>query len=284
MNKSEIINRTLVTNAGVSNRSEDLKHYSELFVDPIESDILLRNTKQLIYGRRGSGKTLLIGALNEALQRDITKTKVMSFSYSAINFRSSAEYGGLMPTVKEKTHAYFHSFIVQLSGDIFNLADNILRKPSLLDYFKLNGPIMTAKREQLATAVLELMEASSYGSEHPLPTSLKILQESTSTNQKKGTITAGIKTESAVSLGAGCAGQLQADSGAGAQRGTGFAARGLSGHRRLGCDAGRRSRSAGGARATRSSDEYSIHVRDHGFTQGSAADASQPGEQRVPHR
>jgi len=45
------------------------------------------------------------------------------------------------------------------------------------------------------------MEASSYGSEHPLPTSLKILQESTSTNQKKGTITAGIKTESAVSLG-----------------------------------------------------------------------------------
>ncbi len=200
MKKTELINRTLVSNAGVSNRSEDLENYRELFVDPIDSDILLKNTKQLIYGRRGSGKTLVIGALNEAMQQDVAETKVMSFSYSALNFRSSAEYGGLIPTVKEKTHAYFHSFILQLSGDFFNLADDILKKPNLLDYFKLNGPKMAAKREQLASAVLELMEASSYGSERPLPTSLRILQEKTSTSQDKTSISAEVKTESGISL------------------------------------------------------------------------------------
>ena len=64
------INSALKINTGKSNRSEDLENYQIFYVDPLESSILEENTKQLIYGRRGSGKTLVIGALNQKIRYD----------------------------------------------------------------------------------------------------------------------------------------------------------------------------------------------------------------------
>lgn len=200
MNKAEIINHALVINAGKSTRSEDLQHYRDFFVDPINSSILEQNTKQLIYGRRGSGKTLVMGAINEKLQESVKSNNVMSFSYSAIDFRSSAEYGGLIPTVKEKTHAFFHSFVEQLSHDICNFADDILKKPTLRDYFKLNGPRMAGRRDRFATSVLELLEAVSYGSESPLPTSLKIIEETTELEESKRNASAKADSSASASI------------------------------------------------------------------------------------
>jgi hypothetical protein len=183
MNIIDHLNKSLKINAGKSNRSEDLENYQHFFVDPLESTILEENTKHLIYGRRGSGKTLVIGALNQKIQSSIMTSNVMSFSYSALNFRSSAEYSVLIPTVKEKTHAYFHSFIEQLSHDVFNFADEILKKPSLLTYFKLNGSEMKFKRDKFVMLVLELLDAANYGIESPLPSSLKIIKEKGNTKE-----------------------------------------------------------------------------------------------------
>src|SRR5205809_388293 len=103
MNRFEAVSQALALNAGISTRAEDLGEYSQLFVDPINSASLETNTNQLIFGRRGSGKTILTGALNERFRSRFPNVRCYSFHYSAINFRSSAEYGGVNPTTREKT-------------------------------------------------------------------------------------------------------------------------------------------------------------------------------------
>ena len=201
MNIQDILNSALKHNAGKSNRSEDLAHFQNFYVDPIDSAILEQNTKQLIYGRRGSGKTLVIGAINEKLQHSVLETGVMSFSYSAINFRSSAEFGTFSPTIKEKTHAFFHAFIEQLSHDVFDFADEILKKPSLMDYFKLDGAEMRNRRERFTNLVFELLEAASYGTESPAPHSLTATREQETSTERLTKRTGGASLGGSLGLG-----------------------------------------------------------------------------------
>lgn len=169
MNRQEAVSRALRTNEGKSPRSEDLGSYPDFFVDPINSTVLEGNANQLVYGRRGSGKTLMLGTVNERIQAAFPKSRVMSFCYTATDFRSSAEFDGQFPTVKEKTHAFFHAFIDRLCHDIFELADEIIGKVSWLESLKLAGTQNAAKRDRLVTVALELLEVSRYGTESALP-------------------------------------------------------------------------------------------------------------------
>lgn len=184
MNRQEMVSRALSTNVGTSPRSEDLGSYPDFFVDPINSTILESNTNQLIFGRRGSGKTLMLGTINDRIRERFPKHSVISFCYTATDFRSSAEFENQAPSVKERTHAFFHAFIESLCHDIFDLADQIMRKPSWLDYLKLSGSDNGARRDRLVTAALELLEVSRHGTEAPLPTTTaRTTKENTSINK-----------------------------------------------------------------------------------------------------
>jgi hypothetical protein len=169
MNRHELTAKALARNVGKSVRSEDLGNYLSFFVDPIDSSALEGNTNQLIYGRRGSGKTLLLCTLNDRLQAEFPESKVMSFYFTATNFRSSPEVSGLTPSVKEKTHAFFHSFIEKLAHEMFDLADKVFKRPGFLASLTLAGEAKAARREAIASTVLELIEAAGYGAESPSP-------------------------------------------------------------------------------------------------------------------
>lgn len=200
MNKNEVVNSALSANAGQSTRSEQLQDYSKFFVDPIHSNILEQNTHQLIFGRRGSGKTLLIGALNEKIQANVKATNTISFSYTATRFRNSAEYGSLKPTIKERAHAYFHSFIEQLSRDVFLYADFILKKQTLLDYFRLSHQEDSQRRDRLITCVLQLLEATRYGTEFPALSSVISSREHQQKRQSKDAEKAKVEVKGNLSL------------------------------------------------------------------------------------
>lgn len=177
MNRSEATSAALLANAGVSPRSEDVGAYEALFVEPIHSAALQTNANQLVFGRRGTGKTILFGVLEERINGRFPKEKNVAFYYTATRFRSSAEYGAVIPTVKEKTHAYFHSFIEKVASDVLDLADTVFKKPSLLTALGLVGDAERKRRERLVDAVLHLVEAARIGADSPLPNSLILSHE-----------------------------------------------------------------------------------------------------------
>lgn len=189
MNRYEIVDAAIRTNAGKSTRAEDLGEYAAFYVDPVDTSAIESNTNQLIYGRRGSGKTLTVGALDTRIRARFPETKVISFAYTATAFRRSAEY----ESVKDKAHAFFHSFIEALTLDIFALADAILKKPRWLASLSLAGATQAAKRDKLGRLVLELLEAAGYGSDNPLPTSFTGARETRTTRRQ----------DSGIGLGAG---------------------------------------------------------------------------------
>lgn len=172
LSRYQLVDRALQSNAGSSVRAEDLGQYPDFFVDPVNTSTLEQNTNHLIYGRGGSGKTIMFGALNERINSRFPESKVFSFFYTATDFRSSPEFGSRHPTVKERTHAFFHSFIERLALDIFSLADSVLKKPNWLQSLGLAGGGQAAERERLPRLVLELLEASGYGADNPMPDSV----------------------------------------------------------------------------------------------------------------
>lgn len=185
MTRQEALGVALTKNAGHSVRSEDVRNYEELFVDPFNSDSITTNANQLIVGRRGSGKTMLLGALRERINAQFPGRPVSAFYYSAVSFRSSAEFGGLRPSVKEKTHAFFHSFIEKLANDILLLADQVFYSPDLLETLGLTGEDKRVKRELIADRVLQLVDAASIGVERSDPAAVHRSVDSVQTKDGK---------------------------------------------------------------------------------------------------
>jgi hypothetical protein len=204
--RQEAVNRSLRTNQGKSVRSEDLKRYDEFFVDPIDSSVFRENTKQVVYGRRGSGKTLLFGTVNQAIQADFPQVRIMSFAYSATEFRSSADVADTA-TVKETANAYFRFFIDKLCADIEALADRALAKPELLESLTRGGEETASRRDKLELAVLELWELATYGVEAPRPSDLTSEWEgrdvSTTRRGRFGSAAAGLDLKSGPRLAFG---------------------------------------------------------------------------------
>jgi hypothetical protein len=180
-NRREALNAALRTNSRKGIRAEELENYRDFFVDPFDSATIEGNANQLIYGRRGSGKTLLLGALNDKLVAGFPQNRIASFSYRATDFRNTAEDGTQTNTVKENTHAFFRAFVVALSEDILSLADQVLKRPNWLVSLTLEGEARAAKRDALESAVLELVEAATYGIESPLPSSRETAREQRTT-------------------------------------------------------------------------------------------------------
>jgi hypothetical protein len=216
LNRYEALSKALTINAGMSLRAEDLQDYDNFFVDPINTDTLTGNANQIVYGRRGSGKTLLLGTLNNRVQATFPRVKVASFYYTAVEFRSSAEYGGLVPTVREKTHAFFHSFIEKLCSDIVNLADTVLfRKLSWLQSLTLAGDEQAAERDRLVAAVVHLMDAAAYGVESPSPVSIETKRQRAESSQKTRSKSAAVGMGGNIGTGNSLSGNFSV----GAQRG-----------------------------------------------------------------
>jgi hypothetical protein len=218
--RQETVSKAIEANVGQSVRSEDFGSYHDFFVEPLEPKQLEGNASQVIYGRRGSGKTLLLRTINDLIESAFPERKAISFYYTATDFRSSPEIDGVDVSVKVKTHAFFHYFIEKLSRDLFELADRVIARPELLDRLGLGGSQNSKKRDELATLALELVEEARYGSELPMPGALQEQRSERHRTNRKATGSAGLMAGANVVSGPSAGVTLEGGMGKGSSHDT----------------------------------------------------------------
>lgn len=160
MKKNEAIASAIRKNEGASVRSEDLQHYETFFVDSVNLAILEGNENQLIYGRRGTGKTLLLGTLTARINsnQDRTAAFYLTASDYAEGFRRKTKL-----SLVEQANAYFHSFVERLSQKLFDYIASTLEDQQQLTLLGLDGDQNKARRKRIADNLLRLIDAASVG-------------------------------------------------------------------------------------------------------------------------
>jgi hypothetical protein len=196
MNRYEAVGRALHRNAGVEVRSEKLKNYNTFIVDPVDLSSIETNANQLVLGRRGTGKTLVLGALTERINERFPENKRYAFYYSAVEFRSSPDGLPKNPSVKASAHSYFHSFIHKLANDILVLADQVIDRPGILGALGLTGDSARRRRDKLIDVVLHLVEAAAIGRRAATPSSVAEQQRYTEDDSSGRSIRGGVSAAS----------------------------------------------------------------------------------------
>jgi len=160
--QADALTKALNAHLSKSTRSEDLERYEDFFVAVEGTDQLLDSGCQVIYGRGGTGKTLLIGAINERCRSEAKLRRVASVSFTASSFDYSPDYG-IEATPRERTHVYFQMFIEQLCTEIVALADELIEQPNWWAALSIAGEQALIRREKLFRLCIDLLDAAKYG-------------------------------------------------------------------------------------------------------------------------
>jgi len=189
----------LQKNLGKSIRAEDLDDFTDFFVDPIGIESLSGNGNQLIFGRRGSGKTILTGALAKQIENGALGHRIAAFRYSAEIFRSSAQFPQPHPTASQEALVYFNYFLTLLVRDLYTLAEKRLFDNSKWsDSFTRRGNEIWGKRNALLDVLAEFEEVARFGVSSVVPADFRQRTVYSNTDTRSGS--------AAASLGIGTAG------------------------------------------------------------------------------
>jgi hypothetical protein len=162
-NQQRIIQHALQGHTSLALRSENYGRtvsFLDLAADQYGLSELDTSDWQVIYGRRGTGKTHLLKSFQEfvrqrSLEPASSQTELI-FYFSAHDFRVSEED---LPEAS-KARSYFQVFLDQLSTKILDYVDEITSNASLLN--RLIGD-STAKRERVEELALRIGLAAQYG-------------------------------------------------------------------------------------------------------------------------
>ncbi|MFC2050783.1 hypothetical protein ACFLTN_06365 [Chloroflexota bacterium] len=154
--KPEIINEALKRHLRLSVRAEEVKKYGELFVDPNILDVVLNNQKQVVFGRRGSGKTALLGTIAEnPIFTTPDGLKVLTLMFSGSDLMVSPDIDQNLPADKAKAYAYFQNFVTQLAEKLTKSVELVLDTHGFMDLFVRLGK---SKRGEIETKILQVLD------------------------------------------------------------------------------------------------------------------------------
>jgi hypothetical protein len=128
-------------------RSEQHGNYLDLFVDTGHLQLLRNPDWQVVSGRRGTGKTFLLGVLQEEATRSLAESRIMSVFVTAQDCLVSP-VGREVPD-KIRALGYFQTFIELLTSRVIESVDRLTANPSFLD-------TLTGRRQHLLDRVFEL--------------------------------------------------------------------------------------------------------------------------------
>jgi hypothetical protein len=139
-------------------RSENQRHYQDLFVDINQLPFLDTPDWQVVFGRRGTGKTFLFKLLEEEGEGNVRRDGVLAIYVSAQDCRTS-------PTgrsVEDKTYAlgYFQTFIDLVVTRLTDHVEALLGKPAFLEAFTGS---QRRRREEIEDLLLELLTLAQVG-------------------------------------------------------------------------------------------------------------------------
>jgi len=176
-------------------RSELHRNYSDLFVDHDQLAVLERPEWQVVFGRRGTGKTLLLGMQRERANERLADDRVLHIFTTAQDCLVSPV--GKQMSDEVKAHAYFHELIRILVARISERVDELLGgRRSLLDQ------ILGAerhKRDRLQDVMLQLLMEAEIGNPVPAFRSEQRTRKELHTEKRKAGAAGGVglKTDGA---------------------------------------------------------------------------------------
>jgi hypothetical protein len=158
----EIVGRALREHQTLPLRAENHKAFSALFVDENQLPLLETADWQVIYGRRGTGKTLFLKAREEHLLAAPALTRILPLYLSIQEVIASPPIG---ITVSDRQQAYgnFQLFLERLADEIAVKADAILAQLSAEDKGSLIRALTHRKQrsapnaEKIASIVRDLL-------------------------------------------------------------------------------------------------------------------------------
>ena len=139
-------------------RSELHGNYLDLFVDTGHLHLLRNPDWQVVYGRRGTGKTFLLGVLQEEAARSLSESRIMSIFVTAQDCLVSP-VGREVPD-KIRALGYFQTFTELLTDRVAESVDRLTADTSFLD-------TLTGRRHHLLDRIVglqyELLVAAQQG-------------------------------------------------------------------------------------------------------------------------
>lgn len=151
-------------------KSEDLDNYSDFFVDNGLLDRLRTNENQLIIGRRGTGKTHLLGAFHESVHDKKEYWNCVSIFISIMEVRRQTP-----PVVDDDSSAthkariaakdLFSSFLRLFFDRFLNVVDFKLKEIERTNHASISKPILDNTFNHLLHLLSEIENGSAYESE-----------------------------------------------------------------------------------------------------------------------
>ena len=125
---TEIIEAAILAHHTLSVRSENHGAYDSLFVDHHQLRLLDTPDWQLIYGRRGAGKTILLHVFQRQLLAAPRTSRVLPIYINAQDAVISPPVGRQIDDYR-RAHGYFQTFMERLGDELVAAASAISRKP-----------------------------------------------------------------------------------------------------------------------------------------------------------
>jgi hypothetical protein len=137
-------------------RSERHAHFVDLFVDHNQLNALNTSDWQTVYGRRGSGKTLLLGVLAETTNKSFDERRELAVSINMPDCIVSPV--GAVATDDERALGYFQEFLRRLAEELVRKVDSALGEVTFWQRVTGQRKVVEDRIQGLAIELLQLSE------------------------------------------------------------------------------------------------------------------------------
>jgi hypothetical protein len=152
-----LINSALRKQYNLPLRSEKHNNYLDLCVDTKQTVLLKNPDWQVIYGRRGTGKTFLLGVLSEEVHQQLDQLRILALRITAQDCIVSPT--GRAVDDKSRALGYFQTFIELLADRLIQSVEQLIGRPKFLDSITGGRRRRIEKIEEIALDILSLSQA-----------------------------------------------------------------------------------------------------------------------------
>jgi hypothetical protein len=174
-------------------RSEQHGNYLDLFVDTGHLQLLRNPDWQVVYGRRGTGKTFLLGVLQEEAAPSLAESRIMSVFVTAQDCLVSPVGRQVPDTIRAL--GYFQTFIEILTTRVLDSVDRLVTDSSFLD-------TVIGRRHHLLDRILQLqydlLEAAQEGTPVLAYSSYEVKRQADRASRRSGTAALGVGAKAGI--------------------------------------------------------------------------------------
>lgn len=140
----------------IKRRSEKREEYLKTFADKKLLIRLKNNDNQIIWGRRGTGKTHLLKALHEVYVKNFENERVIPI-FIDLRQIHTVPFRDIITDTEKETYRFFIEFLKEFLTQVTNFIDQIIKKPSLYEKFLGSKAVAIQRKAKKALEELQLI-------------------------------------------------------------------------------------------------------------------------------